>query len=221
MNIGVIAGDPLDTQMGVDFLRERNINAHGYPAAYSAQEQTFIMQMMSVEERTSVIKSIFQKAIKDGSDGFFIYCNSLSAVVDMDTMSHIFGKVVVTPLHVYKNLAKKYKRIMAIAGNNQGMAGIERTICMENPDCYVVGMGCFPIVRAVEESLPPEEIVRKFGFENLMSLYIGADCECLILGCTHFGYFQEALEKVFPAPIINPAEGMLEILLERMERKKN
>ena len=217
MNISVIAGDPLDTQMGVTFLKKNNLNARGYPAASTAEEQTMIMQMMTIQERTNIIRGIFEKAILDGTDGFFIYCNSLSAAVDFDALAQIYKTIVITPLHVYKILAKKYDRIMVIAGNNQALAGIEKTICIENPDCYVIGIGCFPIVQAVESGLPPEKIVEIFSFEKLMGLYAGADCECFILGCTHFSYFQSELMGKIKIPIINPAAKMLELLLQQLK----
>ena len=45
MKVGVIAGSPVDTQMGVEVLNVRGIETYAYPAAKAAREQTeFQMQ---------------------------------------------------------------------------------------------------------------------------------------------------------------------------------
>ena len=40
MKVGVIAGSPVDTQMGVEVLNVRGIETYAYPAAKAAREQT-------------------------------------------------------------------------------------------------------------------------------------------------------------------------------------
>ena len=86
MKVGVIAGSPVDTQMGVEVLNVRGIETYAYPAAKAAREQTEF-QMQSSEVRTNRIQRLIQSAQSDGMNAMMIYCNSLSSTVDMEMLS--------------------------------------------------------------------------------------------------------------------------------------
>ena len=64
------------------------------------------------------------------------------------------------------------------------------------------------MVEAVEAALPPEELIRRFRLAELCHYFEENGAEALILGCTHFPYFQEALAAQTSLPLINPAEEM-------------
>ena len=73
-----------------------------------------------------------------------------------------------------------------------------------------------PLVDAVEQRLAPEEIVRRFALAELADFFRRNGAECLILGCTHFPYFRQALEQCTDLPLIDPADRMYERLVEML-----
>ena len=72
------------------------------------------------------------------------------------------------------------------------------------------------LICAVEDKRDPDEIVESFGLAHLMKFFEQNGLECLILGCTHFPYFQQALAKYTSLPIINPADVMYNNLIEAL-----
>jgi glutamate racemase len=210
--IGVIAGSPVDTQMGVDVLAGRGAQAFAYPAAYAAREQTEF-QMQSEQVRTEKIRTLLKKGIDDGMDDFMIYCNSLSSTVNMPALSKELGIKIVTPLMAYARYANEYDRLSVIAGNNQGLAGIERAIMGANIKCTVIGASLLPMVVEVEAKTAPETIVEMFALPSLVDFFEHAGAQAMILGCTHFPYIREVLNNTINLPILDPADSMCEMLL--------
>lgn len=209
--IAVIAGGPVDTDMGVDVLRSAGLDAYSYPAAEAAREQTEF-QMAPAEVRTEKVRGIMKEAIADGMSAFMIYCNSLSSTVDVEGLGRELGVQVVTPLQQYKKLAKNYDLVAVMTGNNQGAAGIERAIMEANDKSTVIGTGALPLVIAVEDKIDPAEMVENFGLKKLVAFYEAVGCEAIILGCTHFPWFGAELAKCTKLPVIDPADMMCEDL---------
>ena len=210
-HIGVIAGAMPDTQMGIDMLAARGMNGYPYPAASDARAQTEF-QMLPENVRTDAVRKLMRKAMDEGTDAFLIYCNSLSSSVDMPALGKEFGVPVVTPLMAYGDYAKRYKTLAVIAGNNQALAGIERTILNAEEGRTVLGASLLPMVIAIEAGTPPEKIVEDLGLRSLLAYFRSCGAEALILGCTHFPYVRKALEAFTGMPILDPADRMAEIL---------
>lgn len=223
----VIAGTPVDTQMGVEYI-ERKMHEAGSepgfmplycPAALDCDDQVKF-QYSDDDEKRAIMDNIFDQAIKDGARDFFIYCNSLSGAFDFD--SYALRKSIdsgediriYTPLQVYRRLGSAYGRVGVMAANNLSAHGIEEALMAANPDIYMIGTGNMAIVRAIEDEMPPEEIVDKCGIADLLKYFEACGAEALVLGCTHFPYFKEELEKLTSLPIIDPADEMFEALLK-------
>lgn len=223
----VIAGTPVDTQMGVEYI-ERKMHEAGCepgfmplycPAALDCDDQVKF-QYSDDDEKRAIMDNIFDQAIKDGARDFFIYCNSLSGAFDFD--SYALRKSIdsgediriYTPLQVYRRLGSAYGRVGVMAANNLSAHGIEEALMAANPDIYMIGTGNMAIVRAIEDEMPPEEIVDKCGIADLLKYFEACGAEALVLGCTHFPYFKEELEKLTSLPIIDPADEMFEALLK-------
>jgi len=68
------------------------------------------------------------------------------------------------------------------------------------------------LVDAVEEGTLPEEIILRYQLEALLGFYKNAGCEAVILGCTHFSYFYDALSANSPLPVIDPGYEMMRML---------
>ncbi len=211
--VAVVAGTRVDTAMGAAYLRARDaeIEIVSCPAAGSPREQQ-LFQISSDENKRRRVGRIFDDAERLGVRDFFVYCNSLSGAFDFESFAAARGCRVYTPLQVYRGLGEKYARIAVIAANAQSTAGIEKSLYEKNPNVEVMSLGMLDLVCAVEERKSPEEIIRGFDLARLLKFFENNRAECLILGCTHFPWFQKALEERTPLPVINPADVMYENL---------
>ena len=213
MKIGVMAGTPVDTQMGVDYIKSKGYEALGFACSESAAVQNE-MQILHKEELLQIAINGCLDMVKQGATGIYVYCNSLSGAIDMERLKATVPVFVITPLDIYKMCAKNYTRLSVIAANGQSLAGIERTILGENPECVVFGAGLLPLVVEIEAETPSEKIYDSFKLKKLTESFEAIGCDALILGCTHFPYIEKEITENIGVEVINPSDRMLEILKE-------
>lgn len=211
--IAVLAGTPVDTQMGVDYLEKRGIETLSFPLSRDPREQTSF-QISPPEEKQKRALEILRQAQEQGCERAFVYCNSLSAAVDFPALAAETGMRIVTPMDVYSRLAGRYERLGVIAANAQGLSGIERVLLGANPQLDMLGVSILPVVLDIEEGLDPGEIVSNRHLAALANWFRSCGMEAMLLGCTHFPYIKKAVENVTELSIIEPAEEMLRILME-------
>ena len=120
---------------------------------------------------------------------------------------------IVTPLEVYRALAPRYRRLGLIAANAQGLAGIERTLYAANPTLELLGSCLLPVVVDIEAGLDPAELVERHHLPDLAEWMRRCGMEALVLGCTHFPYFKDALAARTSIPLLDPAEEMVRLLI--------
>ena len=227
IKIAVIAGTPVDTQMGVEYIERKNHEAGtepGFmplycPVSLDCDEQVRF-QYSDNDEKRAMMDCIFDAAIAEGVTDFFIYCNSLSGSFDFDIYavrkSIESGEDirVYTPLQVYRRLGAEFSRIGVMAANNLSAFAIEEALMASCPDIYVIGTGNMAVVRGIEDGMPPGEIVEDCGLEEMARYMEACGAEAIILGCTHFPYIRDDLAKRTGLPLIDPADRMFEALLE-------
>ena len=209
--IAVLAGTPVDTQMGMDVLHSAGLHGLAFPLANDPWEQT-AFQISSAGEKRSKVCSVLRDAQAQGCRKVLVYSKSLSASVDFPPLAAETGLHIVTPLDVYRQLAVQYQRLALIAANAQGLAGIERTLLSANPGLEVRSAGLLPVVLSIEAGMPPEELVTFHQLDTLASWFAACGAEALLLGCTHFPYFKAALSQRTTLPLIDPTEEMLQLL---------
>ncbi len=210
--IGVIAGTPVDTQMGVDFLQGKGIKAIGYQTANSPMEQ-HQLQLLDKAGLYNIVREIIFRAKEDGIKKFFVYCNSLSATVDMDILSRESEALIVTPFSVYKDIAQDYSKILILAANGQSCAKIESILLEANNNLKMWSISALPLVEEIENKILPEEIFDRLSLAKILQWAEDNSFDVILLGCTHFPYIKDVLLKNTRIPIIDPAESMLEKLL--------
>ena len=227
IRVAVLAGTPVDTAMGVEYIKNKNSDAEGqcllplYEPVSESCDTQLKFQYSDEDEKRAVMDNIFDPAIAGGVTDFFIYCNSLSGSFDFDTYAVIksleCGKDirVYTPLQVYRALGGSYSRIGVMAANNLSAFAIEEALMSANPDAYVIGTGNMAIVRAIEDGLTPEEVIEKCGLADMVKYMEACGAEAIVLGCTHFPYFKEELAKLTDLPLIDPADDMYNALMRR------
>ncbi len=210
--VGVMAGTPVDTQMGVDYLVRQGLQVKAYPVSCSSREQAKF-QLGPSEEKERVISKILREIKKEGISALVVYCNSLSGAVDMPSLSRQEDIKILTPLDVYRILGTEYKRLGVIAANSQGLAGIEKTCSAVNPDLDILGAALLPLVNGIESRKQPSALMAEFALASLCRFFELNNVEAILLGCTHFPYLKEELEKVTQIPVLDPADRMLQLLL--------
>lgn len=210
--VAVLAGTPVDTQMGAAFVLQAGLTACLFPLAADPRSQT-AFQISSQAEKLQAVRDVLAQAQTQGCRRVFVYCNSLSSSVDFSTLACETGLRIVTPLDVYRHLAPSYRRLGLIAANAQGLAGIERTLLTANPELDLLGACLLPVVLSIEAGLPPRELVKQHRLGELAEWYRTCGMEALILGCTHFPYFKDALTEQTSLPLIDPAQEMIRLLL--------
>lgn len=213
IKIGVIAGTPVDTQMGVDYIQERGCEALGFACSADAAAQNE-MQILHKEELLAIAIAGCRSMVERGAGGIFVNCNSLSGSVDLAALRRALPVKVVTPLDVYTRCARRYDRLAVLSANGQSLAAIERTILAANPDCTVFGAGLLPLVQAIETGERPEEICRRLALTALTDSFEAIGCQALILGCTHYPYIENVLRAHVGTEVINPSGEMLAMLTE-------
>lgn len=209
----VLAGTPVDSAMGVGVLEAHGLAGRAFPLAEDPWQQT-AFQLSAPEEKTAVVWAVLESVRKQGCRRAFVYCNSLSAAVDFPPLAAEMGMRIVTPLEVYQALAPQYRRLGLIAANAQGLAGIERTLYSANPTLELLGSCLLPVVVDIEAGLNPEALVAQHHLPDLAEWLRRCGMEALVLGCTHFPYFKDALAVRTSLPLIDPAEEMVRLLTE-------
>jgi len=211
ISVAVIGGTPVDTKMGIGFLKSKGIESLGYPVSTCPEEQSKI-QILSPFELTNTISNIINKIKYENINTIIIYCNSISAAVDMDKLSKKKDVRIITPFDIYKKIASNYNNIGVLTANNQSCAGIEKVVQSVNPDCNVIGIGILPIVVDIEKGISAEKIADKFALKSVMEFYSAIKVDVIILGCTHFPYLYAELKKYSDIPILDPAELMYKMI---------
>ena len=192
----VMAGTPVDTQMGMDCLSTQGLPGVFCPISEDPNQQT-AFQISSTEEKIDTVVSLLCAAQREhGCEKAFIYCNSLSGALDFQFVARETGLKIVTPLDVYRLLAPKYHSLAVIAANAQGTAGIERTLLSANPDLTLRSTGLLPVVLGIEAGEDPDTLVKQNRLPELVNWYQALGAEALVLGCTHFPFAVNAIRAV-------------------------
>ena len=216
--VAVMAGTPVDTKMGADFLaaKDPSLEIVSYPLSPDPITQT-VWQFSSDENKRARMVQVFDELEAQGIRHFFIYCNSLSGAFDFDSFAVERGICIVTPFQVYRSLATRYRSIAFNSANLLGAYGIEKAFRDVKPDLDVIGMAHLAIVRDIEAGLAPEEIIERQGLKSLARFFKEAGAEIWLLGCTHFPYIKEAMQPYSELPLIDPADEMYDLLVRGMQ----
>ncbi len=210
--VAVLAGTPVDTQMGAEVLRAHGVTPMLFPLSKTPPEQAYF-QVQPQEEKQARVRGILKEAMERGCGSAFVYCNSLSGSVDFPPLSEELGLRIVTPMDAYGSIAEKHRKLAVIAYSAQAMVGQDRAMMRANPDIILMTAGVSRVAIDIEAGYPPEEILRRNHLDLLLRYFEACGCEALVLGCTHFPYVSGALRKSTTLPLIDPAEDMVRLLL--------
>ena len=208
----VLAGTPVDTQMGAEVLRAHGLEALNCSVSRHPLEQA-AFQVKSKDEKHAILKRILREAMDKGCGSAFIYCNSLSGSADFPALSRELGIRIVTPMDAYGMIARQYRRLGVVAYNGQALAGIDTAMVSVNPSLLLFPAGTPEVTLDIEAGLDPDDIIRRNRLDALVKYFEDNGCEALVLGCTHFPYLKKALRNYTGLPLLDPAEKMVRLLL--------
>ena len=212
MKIGVIAGTPVDTAMGAEYVRRSGHTAIERPCSATPQEQ-MLLQDLHRDQLTDRVIALCDEMTAEGAEGILMYCNSMAAAVDAEYVrGAIRSRKLVTPFDVYRESALQYSRLAVVAATSQSLGAIEKIIAEQNPACVSFGVSLLPLVIGIETGRPPMEIFASCGIEHFLRGFEILGAEALLLGCTHFPYIEGPVRKCFHGDVIEPSRRMLELL---------
>lgn len=211
--IAVLAGTPIDTQMGVELFKEKGLKVFRQVSISDNPEEQTLFQLSPPETRYAIIEKTLSRLNAEGCEAVFVYCNSLSASVDFEKLSKFIKIKIVTPLMVYKEWAKKYRKLAVISANAQGGSGIEEVMLHSNPKLRILSLSMLSLVEEIEQKKEPQSIVEGHHLQAMLNFFKANKAEALIMGCTHFPYLWQVMKQDSPLPLLNPVDQMFNILL--------
>lgn len=214
IKIAVMAGTPVDTKMGVQLLMENGYDEIlEYPISENPEKQTFF-QTSSLEEKEKLINDKIKNMKENSCDCLFVYCNSLSGAVNFKKLEKENAFKIITPMNIYAEIAKKYKRIAVISANAQGLSGIEKILFQNNDKIEIFGITLLEMVKEIENKTNPYKIAEKFNFKILIQYLESFNLDGILIGCTHFPYIKNEISKITKLEMIDPAKEMIKKLKE-------
>ena len=127
MRIAVMAGTPMDTKLGVDLLKTNGFTQTiSVPISKNPVEQT-TFQSLEEEEREQYIRGVID-GMKNDIDAVFVYCNSLSSVVNFDKLQEEYKFPMITPMQMYRTLGVVHNYLAVMAANSHGLTGVETNV---------------------------------------------------------------------------------------------
>ena len=176
-----------------------------------------MLQVGSQEELEETVGSFLKEIKGQGLNIVMIYCNSLSATIDVEKLAEKFHIHIITPMDAYSKIAKKYKMLGVMAGSNQGLSGIEKTMMNASNDVFVIGLASLLLAQGIEAGIRPEELMETNGLNELVAFFEKNHVEAIVLGCTHFPYLMQELSACATVPVIDPAEIIYDIIVKTEE----
>lgn len=131
-----------------------------------------------------------------------IYCNSLSSVLDIDTMTQESGIKIITPLEIYEKLWEKHKNICVIAANSTWAAIAEKYIGL-SWNKNIVSIWFLDIVKKIENKHSAEEVVNTTNLQQIIYFLESQSIEIIILSCTHFPHITKKLQSITKIKVVD------------------
>ena len=210
MKIAVMAGTPIDTKMGVSLLYKNDFNEIlDIPISRNPSEQT-IFQVSNREYKEKIINNHIDNIKEQTCNVLFVYCNSLSSSLDFNEIAKTKNIRIITPMDIYVEISKKYKKIGIISANAQGLAGIEKVMFQTNENIEIVGITLLEMVKEIEKCENVKKISEKFDFLTLIKYFNAMKVDAIVVGCTHFPYVKEEFKKLTNIEILDPGIKMIE-----------
>jgi glutamate racemase len=199
--------------MGMDLLSRNGFTGIPTATASSGPEQ-FDLQTYHRDRLQKITLDAICAAADKGGKAAMIYCNSLSAALDLADLRAKSPLKIVTPLDAHAEIARKHKYAGVLAVSAQSACGLELAYYGANPDMLVISCSVRSVIKGIEAHKPPLELVEKMGLIEICEGMAKVGAECIALGCTHLPYIERELAARISIPVENPDDILIRMLKE-------
>lgn len=203
----VIAGTLIDTALGVTYLNRLGFDCLSYAAGRDPKEQSFLQNNHPDLLQQACLRNA-QDMARAGAKFVLIYCNSLSASLNLDEFKAQLPIPVVTPMDVYQSIAMCFQRFAIVAANAVGLLGADAAIRRRNPRAVTFGYHDIEIVRRIEQQCPAATIIKDSGLVDFLSMAKEQNVDLVLLACTHYPYLTPEIQALCAMPVMDIDMGL-------------
>lgn len=209
----LIGGTPGDARLGRELIEQTGASCESFCLSETPAEQhrSQHIEPLQLEDRLS---SLIHRINLDDYARIVIFCNSLSTAVDLRKLERESSVPVFSPLAIYRRLPSLYSRVLVIAANGQALAGIERELISIGPRISVFGIAMLALVEAIEDDTPADQLVVRFGIQNIIDLASTLRCQAIVLACTHFTWIAPRVAALSRLSVIDTAQALISAAAE-------
>ncbi|GAA2553509.1 hypothetical protein GCM10010435_24870 [Winogradskya consettensis] len=211
--VAVIAGTPYDARLGCDLLARMGVSASAYPMASSPDEQD-ALQYLGSGALNGAFRTELDAIGAQGTNTVMLFCNSLAAVVDIETAGWTSAVDVISPLDIYRALPPELTNIMVITGNGQATVGFERAVMRGGGDRRVLGVSDPALVRLIE-TRDAEAAFTRSSMPAMLRLAQDEGFDAVVFACTHFTSVLPLAQQACTVPIIDVGSRLVDLTCGR------
>ncbi|WP_433385618.1 glutamate racemase [Dactylosporangium sp. CA-152071] len=212
--MAVVSGTLYDARLGCELLQAAGVVSQPYPLASSPDEQD-ALQYLDAGTLNGAFHDQLDTVAATGTQTAMLFCNSLSAVVDLGTVGWMSAVDVLSPLDIYRSAAADLDNVMVVTGNGQAIVGFERTLMNDRPGRRVVGLADPALVRMIETH-DPEQAFADSSMPEMLRLADRLGMDGIVFACTHFTAVLPFAEKASAVPIIDVGTRLVELTCARV-----
>ncbi len=175
-------------------------------------EEQNLLQYKDASGLQQTVEDALSRLEDRGFESVMIFCNSLSACLDLGRLRQATPLNIVTPLDVYKHLAGKWQRIFLMTANGHTLADIEKLLLARNPEMAISGFSSLEFVKLIEQE-PSDRAFAAFPFAELVTVARRQNNQVIVLGCTHLTSVFERIRAISTLPVIDTGTAMAEMIM--------
>lgn len=178
---------------GLSIYREIKSHFPGKSVVYFADKKNFPYGEKTEEELTSIVRIAVKNLVDMGASIIVIACNS-ATVATVEQIRQEFDVPIVG--------IEPAVKLAALHSNNGkiGVLATKRTTKSHEgddlaPDCILFKDHNEPLVTKIENDY---ESITDLDLRQAMEPFTTANVDSIVLGCTHYHFLKDRLEKMFP-----------------------
>lgn len=216
---GIIAGTPVDTRMGADFIRALGWQCKHFALSPSAEAQ-HALQLENSRWLQALVEEKIDQMASQGVAFVVIYCHSLSSALDRDRLRRTMPVPVIMPLDAYRDVAQDYDCLAVLAANELGLAGARQVLIRENPSLRVVGEHSMELVHRVEAAESVATIVASAPMQSFINRAKHEGAQGILLACTHFPCLSDELRRQVTIAVRDINDELRRVILPAHDRNR-
>jgi glutamate racemase len=183
---------------------------------YLADKVNFPYGEKTESELTEIVSRATEKLVDYGANIIVVACNS-ATVATISRLREKFSIPIIGIEPAIKQAAKETKT------KNIGLIATKRTVTDHNGDVYAVGCNVFKshngeLVSNIENDY---NSISDSDLRAAMAPFLDKNIDSVVLGCTHYHFIRERLEKLFPEiKFYAPEEAIVKRLVDVISEKK-